>query len=769
MSNCVTKVRVQSLRPRSTLICVLAAGLSLLVAGRAPAQVVMFSTDTEGQLTPCVPCGAEGGPGAGGGDIARRATVVAEARKAGDVLLLDGGNALFGDDSAASGGRVVAAAYAKLAYDAVGVSFRDFRLGKAHTVEVLRDLPATSANLLDAASGKPLFQPFVVKTVAGRKVAVVSVTELPAALDDLPHLSRQLKGITVAPAADALGQVLPQARSQADAVVLMYYGPSTRLRAVVERFGKDVACVLAGGVRPEALPVDSKPPVAGTVSRGRTLAKLVLASETAAEPVVVDRSIEPDPALVETFAQHSATPDPFSAGSANAPQPTLPANLKPDRIYPLRSSTANRGLRVTVVNASLTRTFAARQAPEGRQWLVLSTEWENVIPWTVIDEKQVPTAYRIPQLFDHLYVVADGNVVARLMPRANDVPGHVPVKDFHLAQIGDRVRGNAVFELPEGTPKSLELRFYDFAHGHASLPLLTARGTLPARPLSAPVANEVVEAALFGFKRVGELNGQPAPEGMTYVVADLRARSLFTFDGDATAFDPKAQPGQKMKVGTVADWTEAHQHLQLVVDGEYGYAALPVGTTLPAEPRFLPDVMTGGQVAFVAPAEAKSLELRCDFPNAKTPSGQVIRPKGLTLAVEGERPQTPKRNAILSIDDDVFQVTVTGQSAAQTFSRAAAGDGEKFVVLDVTVLNAGKTGEIFQTAEQLKYVSASGEFLAADDATWSGIYRPSQRLWIPAGERRTFQVAFRVPAGELKPRLGYQGVSKAEVYPLTPF
>ena len=36
----------------------------------------------------------------------------------------------------------------------------------------------------------------------------------------------------------------------------------------------------------------------------------------------------------------------------------------------------------------------------------------------------------------------------------------------------------------------------------------------------------------------------------------------------ATAFDPKAKAGQKMKVGTVSDWTEAMKYASLVADGD---------------------------------------------------------------------------------------------------------------------------------------------------------------------------------------------------------
>ena len=43
----------------------------------------------------------------------------------------------------------------------------------------------------------------------------------------------------------------------------------------------------------------------------------------------------------------------------------------------------------------------------------------------------------------------------------------------------------------------------------------------------------------------------------------------------------------------MADWQEAHKYLQLVVDGTWACAP-ELASELPGEPRFLPDVMTGG-------------------------------------------------------------------------------------------------------------------------------------------------------------------------------
>ena len=93
--------------------------------------------------------------------------------------------------------------------------------------------------------------------------------------------------------------------------------------------------------------------------------------------------------------------------------------------------------------------------------------------------------------------------------------------------------------------------------------------------------------------------------------------------------------------------------------------------------------VTGGRVVFLAPADAKSLELRCDFPNARPPSGQVIRPRGVTLALEGTRPQLADvAKPIVQISDDVYSVAVTRQQVVESFAGQKPSAGGQLIVLD---------------------------------------------------------------------------------------
>ena len=395
-----------------------------------------------------------------------------------------------------------------------------------------------------------------------------------------------------------------------------------------------------------------------------------------------------------------------------------------------------RALRFTVRGLAERPAYAGWSAPGGV--LVLDVELENLIPLALVKENKVPVQYRIPALGDHLYLVADGRRVSRVNPEADEWPGHLPMKGLTLDRLGARLRGNVVVEA--GAARFLELRYYDFSHGHVRIPL---RGVAPeTRPVQPPARNEAVEMAVHGVTR-----------GPGRVTVDLRGRSLIEIDSDATAFDPKAAPGTRFQMGTVADWTEARRHLQLVVDGEVAVAS----EDHPDAPRYLPDVFTGAEATFVVPDKVASLELRCDFPNARFPDGKVIRPKPISFLLEGTVPAAKDVAPLAKIDDGIFQVEIVGQALAKDL-----------LTLDVVVRNTGTALEMFQTAEQLKYTTEKGQAVALHPSTFTGPRAPLMVRGVPRGGRRAFQAVFQIPETDKRPRLTYAGVTKAAVVELKP-
>jgi 2',3'-cyclic-nucleotide 2'-phosphodiesterase (5'-nucleotidase family) len=239
---------------------------------------VVFTADTEGHVGPCRECPFH--PGLGG--LTRRATSLGQLRKEQpELVLVDAGNFLIGSESLESKGKVIVAAYNALGYDAVNLCHHDFWLGKAETLSLLRDakFAAISANLLDEDNGEPLVRPYIIKESGGQRIAIIGVAQAPAGIDFLPHLKEHLAGIRIQPPVDALAKWLPKAKAESDRLILLYYGSASGLQPIQDRFGDDLTAILVGGIRPENLPQNTKPPLIGTSNHGRHLAQIFITQE----------------------------------------------------------------------------------------------------------------------------------------------------------------------------------------------------------------------------------------------------------------------------------------------------------------------------------------------------------------------------------------------------------------------------------------------------------------------------------------------------------
>jgi hypothetical protein len=732
-----------------------------------------FTADTQGHVGPCQSC-----PGARGlGSLARRQTMLAQLRqREPGLLLLDAGDALFGDESLPSGGKVIAAAYDALGYDAVNISYRDFRLGKAGTLSALQGAKFTpiSANLLDADTGKPLFQPYVIKQAGGMKIAIVGATESPAALAVLPELGKQLAGIKIQAPADALAVVLPKAHAEAGRVVLLFYGSPAGVAPIRKQFGSAVDVILMGGAQPGELPAGGTPLVVATSSHGRQVADVTLTPGAAPQVTqwAVVGAFAPDPAMKKLVSSYPTGNAPLTLSAppvSSTPVAQGPAShgldrIDPGKTEPLNAAGRNSAVELKVKSVSLLDKLGDAAAPDGMRLLVIDAEFRNLQPPQMVDGQMVPAQYAVGKLADNLYGVGDDS---RVLHRAQiDAAGLMSFDSVSLEKQNDTVGGKIVYEVPrDAVPHDVKLRFYDFAHGNIIIPILSGPFE-SAKPIAPPQQNQVVEAAIYGVKKLAKLKDQAAPAGQAFVQIELRARSTMVNSVLASGFDFHAAPGAKINVGTVADWTESRKYMQVVADGEHSYLPLP-DADLPEAPRFLPDLMTGGSVAFLVPANSKSLELRCDFPNAALPDGTVIRGTAITFPIEGTRPASAMPPAIAAAKDEVFDVSIVRQQVAAQFGQKNADDGKKFLVIDVLVKNLGKQQEFFQPKEQLKYADASGGTSEWDEATLAGLYPPSEQMYIPPGERRAFQIAYQIDANETRPRIAYGSVTEGASKVLT--
>ena len=292
-----------------TVKYLLTATLLLVVSARAEVDPlpVVLSADTEGHVGPCDSCPHQRKLGG----LARRATLVAQLRRRHrNLLLVDAGNVLFGRDSLTSHGRVMADAYRVLGYDAINLSYQDFRLGKQITLRSIEqfNLPVVSANLLDAETGQPLVRRFILQSVAGRQVAVIGLTQRPAALDRLPHLQRQLAGLKILDPVTALEPVLTEVHERgADQVLVLYHGSALGLRRLLDRFSTRVQAILVGGCPAHLVP-DSRHPIIATASEHGASLTLVQVGSAPTQPIPIDVSpdLQADSSMQEMIARHTS-------------------------------------------------------------------------------------------------------------------------------------------------------------------------------------------------------------------------------------------------------------------------------------------------------------------------------------------------------------------------------------------------------------------------------------------------------------------------------
>jgi hypothetical protein len=421
----------------------------------------------------------------------------------------------------------------------------------------------------------------------------------------------------------------------------------------------------------------------------------------------------------------------------------------------------NFAARLTVTSVKSQAAYGAARPAAGRQFLVLATKWENRIDAKLAEERGLATAYGVPDLAMHLYLVTDAARLGELRGNLDDGSGHASLSSVILGKPGATVTGDIVFEIPAGKYTGADLCFFDDTAGDFKLALA---GPAPVdRPLRPAQKNAVGEFALYSFtdpdRRV------TAPPGFRVVAVDLRARSAWMNDKEASAYDPSIAPGTTIKRVNLLDWPEARQYLAVVADG--AYACPPVyGGELPDAPRFIPEFFTGWRITFFVPAEAKSLELWAEMPHAGTDEGTLdLEPVRFPLAGENFTPAAAP--GPLSIKDEMFAVTVAARRTT-TFAGEPAGEGKQFVVLDVGVTNNGETGEFFMPAEQMLLLDADGSELPPDSVTAQGPHRPMEHVHLAPHAFRRFETVYRLDAAAAHPKLSYHGGSFMQAYELFP-
>lgn len=167
---------------RRTLALLLLAAAAL-TAGPPVTITVLATTDLHGNLTPIDYVTNQPAPRG----LAKIATLVRQVRAANpNTVLIDCGDTIQGtplegvyQTSGSTLGDPMMRAMSLLRYDAMAVGNHEYNVGLANLARARRDasFPWLSANTVVAAGGSQRpYEPFIVKTVSGVKIAIIGIT-----------------------------------------------------------------------------------------------------------------------------------------------------------------------------------------------------------------------------------------------------------------------------------------------------------------------------------------------------------------------------------------------------------------------------------------------------------------------------------------------------------------------------------------------------------------------------------------------------------------
>lgn len=234
---------------RSLRLCrarILTAFVALAVpvsshAAEKPSLRVFYTASVKGYLDQC---GCRYNPTGG---IERRATYLQQNTDPSiPTLILDAGDVVGNEDEV---GRVqtryLFRAMKELGYHVLGVGPRDFLYGLDYLRQAERDFGFlfTSANVLDDATGRPVFPPYAIEQVNGRgrsgpalRVGIVSVMGL-----DRPPLATQTDPtFRLEEPVAAVRSVVRELRGRTDLIVAMAYTSQAEIDTIRAIDGVDV-------------------------------------------------------------------------------------------------------------------------------------------------------------------------------------------------------------------------------------------------------------------------------------------------------------------------------------------------------------------------------------------------------------------------------------------------------------------------------------------------------------------------------------------------
>jgi hypothetical protein len=398
-------------------------------------------------------------------------------------------------------------------------------------------------------------------------------------------------------------------------------------------------------------------------------------------------------------------------------------------------TTANKAAKASLLKFSQEAEIAGQTAPQGKVYVLLQTEWENILPKQKVkksdlegkpdrtmgvaqlregkkEEKKedyvdMDVPYMIPNFFDHAYLLADGQTYS-LDKLTEVIPGGYSLnKDFGIPKLGDRKKVQFVYLVPAEV-KNIAFQFFDYSYGHILVPvkgdqkLAVGKGAPAGRYLD-QIKDAMVEMAAVAVNFRNDYKEEEAPEGWRYAVAELSGKSL----------SGSAEMGNIIQIEpTVNVWVTTKEG--------YLYYSCGGSTTDDGFIRFTPEFSQNQEVAFLVPSSIKDYAL-----------GIRLQNRVYTLKLGPEfQPEAPKALASHR-DGETMEIFLYGMRK----------DGDN-VVLDVGIKSLVKSGLEIQSDQQFILEGGEEEVYPEETATQALPHRPPTPFVIPPLTFVRFELAF---------------------------
>jgi hypothetical protein len=453
--------------------------------------------------------------------------------------------------------------------------------------------------------------------------------------------------------------------------------------------------------------------------------------------------------LLGLLALGAATPALAQSPCAEAVQERLPA------------LGCNRAFTLQVQEMAFHDELNGQPAPAGWRWVTLEVSFDSWMPSDLVFGLGYPEALLVASLERQLYLLVDDRQVVR-----PTLPADSSLRDeFVLPRSGARRQGEVTFAVPDDALSQLSLHYYHDQYAPIVVPLLGERAD-PGEGREATgrqAGHDLFALGVHGAARHERWQGEAAPEGMQWLVVDLRGQGEWRTPVDARALDPSAEPDAEASLRRVMEYIEAPGLLQAVVDGRHGYVRDLALSTLETDPALLPDAWAGGEAVFPIPEAAEHVELVAYMPQfGGTDISSEIRPALRFTLEEGEREPEAEPRAV--IEDGPIRFRVHDLARVDALAGHVAEEGEALVWIEAAMANQSEVGGMMEVGHRLRPRAPEGELLGVYQA---GPMPQPEPFWLPAGdEPRHFQLLYRYPADVETLEFEYGGVAVVETLAL---